>query len=63
MKRILFLMILLLVGSEVAVNAGVLNTYRKIVLNSTERDIKEGSDVDPENTPITHGVTHQPVYT
>lgn len=62
MKRILFLMMLLLAGSEVAVNAGELNTYRTIVLNCIGRDIKEGQDINPENTPITRGVIHQPVY-
>lgn len=62
MKRILFLMMLLLAGSEVAVNAGELNTYRKISLNSAGRDIKgESRDIDPENTPITRGIIHQPV--
>lgn len=63
MKRILFLMMLLLAGSEVAVNAGELNSYRKISLNSAGRDIiGKSTDIDPENTPITRGIIHQPVY-
>lgn len=64
MKRILFLMMLLLAGSEVAVNAGELNTYREIALNnSAGRDIKgKKSRVDPEDTPVTRGIIRQPVY-
>lgn len=66
MKRILFFMMLLLVGSEVAVNAGAFNTYREISLtvsNSAERDVKhEKKDIDPENTPITRGIIRQAAY-
>lgn len=66
MKRFLFFMMLLLVGNEVAVNAGELNTYREIPLtvsNSAERDVKnEKKDIDSENTPITRGIIRQAVY-
>ena len=66
MKRILFFMMLLLAGSEVAVNAGELNTYREIpftVSNSAERDAKgRKTEIDPETTPITRGITRQAVY-
>ena len=66
MKRILFLIMLLFAGSEVAVNAGELNTYREISLtvsNSAERDVKgRKTEIDPETTPITRGIIRQAAY-